>query len=88
MGALYIHDNRVATVSSVMMSQYEYDLYKDTLPEGTIAYITDAVSDLRDNNKTIKRTTCKGCGADLNIEKVSDNGMCRCEWCRSFNYVW
>ena len=37
------------------------------------------------NNRT-KDTKCKICGAPLVLSKAR-NGICKCEWCRSENYV-
>ena len=38
-----------------------------------------------ENNRT-KNTKCKICGAPLVLSKAR-NGICKCEWCRSENYV-
>ena len=38
-----------------------------------------------ENNRT-KNTKCKICGAPLVLSKTR-NGICKCEWCRSENYV-
>lgn len=41
-----------------------------------------------DNSHEIKREICKCCGASLPLDRIEDNGSCRCEWCRTWNYVW
>jgi hypothetical protein len=36
----------------------------------------------------IKKTTCDACGAHLPINNVNNNGVCKCEYCDTFHYVW
>ena len=36
----------------------------------------------------IKRNKCKYCGGDLPVQKTTDYGLCKCNWCRQDNYVW
>jgi hypothetical protein len=36
----------------------------------------------------IKKTTCDACGAHLPINNVNNNGICKCEYCDTFHYVW
>jgi hypothetical protein len=36
----------------------------------------------------IKKTTCDACGAHLPINNVNNNGVCKCEYCDTFHYIW
>ena len=44
-------------------------------------------NDNDNNNNKIIKTICTHCGASLPLNKIQ-NGLCQCEYCKCFEYVW
>lgn len=68
-----------------------YGAKRYIVKDGCAVLIADYQCDTNEEEQPchkIKKTTCDACGAHLPINNVNNNGVCKCEYCDTFHYVW